>query len=239
MFNNKVELIFTTSIYVATCDEIDIKCILGFIYLVEKAYLFGDSISKYYFVALLWCIILPYLLKSLIIIHENYVQIFCTLNFFDNHHMVTISYWSFSFGSLYLIILFCWICNSYRWKLDTTGIVYYAFFSLYSFLDVDIGHYFFSFFFYYWRTHPLVFLLNRMDRQKREEEIKNRSSKKAVDAEQSLLNRVHIILFTVALAECLFFSKQIFFYDLFGDSFCFFRVLVFLSKPLFVIYVVS
>lgn len=30
-----------------------------------------------------------------------------------------------------------------------------------------------------------------MDRQRKEEEIKTKSSKKAVDAEQSLLNRVH------------------------------------------------
>lgn len=34
-----------------------------------------------------------------------------------------------------------------------------------------------------------------MDRQRREDEVKNRSSKKAVDAEQSILNRVHHICF--------------------------------------------
>jgi len=39
-------------------------------------------------------------------------------------------------------------------------------------------------------SDPLVSNLIRMDRQRREEELKNRPSKKAPDAEQSILNRV-------------------------------------------------
>jgi dynamin GTPase len=34
-----------------------------------------------------------------------------------------------------------------------------------------------------------------MDRQRREDELKNKSSKKAVDTEQSILNRVTICCF--------------------------------------------
>lgn len=39
-------------------------------------------------------------------------------------------------------------------------------------------------------------LFSRMDRQRREDELKNRGSKKAHEAEQSLLNRVSMILFS-------------------------------------------
>lgn len=39
------------------------------------------------------------------------------------------------------------------------------------------------------KIHVLI-ILSRMDRQRREEEVKGRSNKKVSDAEQSMLNRV-------------------------------------------------
>lgn len=41
----------------------------------------------------------------------------------------------------------------------------------------------------------LLLNLSRMERQRREEELKNRPSKKALEAEQSMLNRVCIFAF--------------------------------------------
>jgi hypothetical protein len=38
--------------------------------------------------------------------------------------------------------------------------------------------------------YPFIFIYYRMERQRREEELKNRSSKKANDAEHAILNRV-------------------------------------------------
>jgi hypothetical protein len=38
--------------------------------------------------------------------------------------------------------------------------------------------------------YPFIFIYYRMERQRREEAVKNRSSKKGNDAEQAILNRV-------------------------------------------------
>ena len=45
----------------------------------------------------------------------------------------------------------------------------------------------------------------RMDRQRREEELKNRSSKKGQEAEQAILNRVSLLFMHVFLSACMFF----------------------------------